>query len=94
MAMAEQQLPLDQEDLRKRAVARLKQRRDFGAHLFVYLVVNAFLVGIWAFIGASFFWPAIPMGLWGVGLVLNAWDVYWRKPVSEEDIRREIERLR
>ena len=46
MAMTDQQLPLDQQDLRKRAVARLRQRRDFGTHLFVYLVVNAFLVGI------------------------------------------------
>jgi 2TM domain len=63
MEMAEQQLPLDREDLRERAVARLKQRRDFGAHLFVYLVVNAFLVRIWAFIG-GFFWPAIP---WACG---------------------------
>jgi hypothetical protein len=94
MEMAEQQLPIEQEDLRTRAVARLNKRRDFGTHLFVYLVFNACLVGIWAFTGASVFWPAIPMGLWGIGLVLHAWDVYWRKPVSEEDIRREIERMR
>jgi hypothetical protein len=24
---------------------------------------------------------------------LNAWDVYWRKPVSEDRIRHEMERM-
>ena len=92
--MTDQLGHLDSQDLRARAVAQLKQRRDFSTHLFVYVVVNAFLIGIWAFTGAGLFWPAFPLFLWGIGLVLNAWDVYWRKPVSEERIRREMERLR
>ena len=91
--MTDQQLPLPGQDLRDRAIARLKQRRDFGAHLFVYLVVNAFLIGIWAFTGTGFFWPAFPLFLWGIGLVINAWDVYWRKPLSEDQIRQEMERI-
>jgi hypothetical protein len=32
------------------------------------------------------------MAAWGIGLVLNAWDVYWRREITEQDIRREIER--
>ena len=84
--MTDQQLPAGGQDLRERAMTRLKQKRDFGAHLFVYLVVNGFLIGIWAFTGSGFFW--------GIGLVLNAWDVYGRKPVSEDRIRREMERMR
>jgi 2TM domain len=91
--MTDQQLPLGGQDLRERAIARLKQRRDFGAHLFVYLVVNVFLIGIWVFTGAGFFWPVFPLFLWGIGLVLNAWDVYGRKPVSEDRIRQEMERM-
>ena len=91
--MTDQQLPLAGQDLRDRAIARLKQRRDFGAHLFVYLVVNAFLIGIWAFTGAGFFWPAFPLFGWGIGLVINAWDVYWRKPLSEDQIRQEMKRM-
>jgi hypothetical protein len=47
--MTDQQLPVAGQDLRDRAIARLKQKRDFGVHLFVYLVVNSFLIGIWAF---------------------------------------------
>ena len=92
--MTDQQLPAGGQDLRERAIARLKQKRDFGAHLFVYLVVNGFLVGIWALTGSGLFWPVFPMFLWGIGLVLNAWDVYGRKPVSEDRIRREMERMR
>jgi hypothetical protein len=91
--MTDQQLPLAGQDLRDRAIARLKQRRDFGAHRCVYLVVNAFLIGIWTFTGAGFFWPAFPLFLWGIGLVINAWDVYWRKPLSEDQIRQEMERI-
>jgi hypothetical protein len=91
--MTEQQLAQGGQDLRDRAVTRLKQKRDFGAHLFIYLLVSAFLVGIWA-TGAGFFWPAFPLFLWGIGLVLHAWDVYWRKPLSEDQIRHEMERMR
>jgi 2TM domain len=92
--MTDQQSPAGGQDLRDRAMARLKQKHDFGTHLFVYLVVNGFLLGIWALTGSGFFWPVFPMFLWGIGLVLNAWDVYGRKPVSEDRIRREMERMR
>jgi hypothetical protein len=30
---------------------------------------------------------------WGVGLVMNAWDVYLRKPITEDELQREIEQL-
>jgi 2TM domain len=43
--MTNQQPPSDGQDLRDRAIRRLKQKRDFSAHLFVYLVVNTFVVG-------------------------------------------------
>jgi 2TM domain-containing protein len=78
---------------RDRAVAQLKKRRDFRGHLLVYVLVNAFLVVIWAITDShGFFWPVFPIGIWGIGVVMNAWDVYWRPQFTEEDIRREIER--
>jgi hypothetical protein len=91
--MTDQQLAQTGQDLRGRAIRRLKQKRDFGAHLFIYLVVNAFVIGIWAVTGSGFFWPVFLLSFWGIGLVLNAWDVYWRKPVSEDQIRREMQRM-
>jgi hypothetical protein len=78
---------------REQAIARLRQKSDFRTHLFVYSVVNGFLVVIWLATGAEFFWPMFPMLAWGVGLVFHAWDVYWRKPISEEQIRNEMEHI-
>ncbi len=81
-------------DLRKEATRRVQKRRDLGAHIVAYVVVNAMIVGIWAITGGGYFWPAWVLLAWGVGLVLNVWDVYFRRPVTQHDIEREMERLR
>ena len=81
-------------DLRERAIKRLKKRRDFHGHVLVYLLVNAFLVVIWAVTSpGGFFWPIFPMVGWGIGVVMNAWDVYFAEDFGEEDIDREMQRL-
>ncbi len=78
---------------RDKAVTQLKKRRDFRGHLLIYVLVNAFLVAIWAITNPhAFFWPLFIIGGWGIGLVMNAWDVYWRKEITEEEIQHEIER--
>jgi hypothetical protein len=78
---------------RDRAVQQLKKRRDFRGHLLIYVLVNAFVVVIWALTGDhGFFWPVFVMGAWGIGVVMNAWDVYWRRDITEADIQREIGR--
>jgi hypothetical protein len=82
------------DELRGQARKRLEKRRDFIAHVVTYVVVNAMLIGIWGISGAGDFWPAWVLLGWGVGLVLNAWDVYFRQPITEADIEREIERAR
>ena len=73
------------EDLRLEARKRLEKRRDFSAHLVTYVVVNAMLIAVWAFTGGGYFWPAWILGFWGIGLVLNAWDVFWRRPVTPSE---------
>jgi hypothetical protein len=78
---------------RDRAAQRLKKRRDFHAHLLVYALVNGFVVAIWAITGSGgFFWPVFLIAAWGIGLVMNAWDVYWRREITEQDIQHEMER--
>jgi len=78
---------------RDRAVRQLKKRRDFYGHILIYVLVNAFLVVIWAVTDAhGFFWPVFPIGGWGIGVLMNAWDVFWRPEISEEDIQREVGR--
>jgi 2TM domain len=86
--------PEDESSLREQARKRLQKRRDFTAHLVTYVVVNSMLIGIWAITGAGYFWPAWVLLGWGVGLVLNAWDVFFRRPITEADIERELHRQR
>ena len=78
---------------REQALLSLKKRRDLQGHLVVFLVVNAALWALWAATGAGYPWPAWVTGLWAIGLVTNAWDVYFRAPITESDVQREIERL-
>lgn len=81
-----------QQALRDRAVKRLKKRRDFYGHLLIYVLVNGFLVIIWALTGQGFFWPGVVLGAWGIGLLANAWEVFGRQ-IDEERIQREMQRL-
>jgi 2TM domain len=87
-------IPDSEQELRKLAVSRLKKKRDFSTHVVVYVIVNAMLVGVWAVTGAGFFWPIFPILGWGIGVGANAWDVYGRKPITEDEVQRETERLR
>jgi uncharacterized membrane protein len=82
------------DEMRERAVHRLREQRDFRVHLTMYLAVNLFLVAIWWFTGAGFFWPVFPIFAWGIGVAANAWEVYGRAEPTEEQIQREIERLK
>ena len=68
----------NEQGLRDQAEESLKKKSEFRAHLFAYVLVNTFLVGIWVATGAGFFWPAFPIGGWGIGLAFHAWDVYRR----------------
>jgi hypothetical protein len=83
-----------EQELREQALQRLKKKRDFKGHVFIYVAVNAMLVVIWALTSSGFFWPIFPILGWGIGVAANAYDVYGRKPISEDAIRREADRLR
>lgn len=83
--------------LRAEALRRLKKRRDFKTHLLTYALVNAVVWVLWLVIAINSHswwpWPIFMTLFWGIGLALNAWDVYVRRPVSEDEVRREIERI-
>jgi hypothetical protein len=86
--------PTAEMSVRDRAIKQLKKRRELAAHALVYFLVNSFLVVIWAVTSSgAFFWPVIPMAGWGIGLVMNAWDVFRGDDFTEDEIRREINRL-
>lgn len=77
---------------RAEAIQRLQKKRGWMSGFVAYVVVNAFLVGIWATTGRGYFWPGWVLGGWGVGMVLSFWDIYVRRPISESDIAEELRR--
>ncbi|SES43016.1 2TM domain-containing protein [Pedococcus cremeus] len=88
--MAQAQMTSDYEQAR----ARLLRKRKFRGDVVAYLVINAFLVGLWAVSGAGSFWPGWVLAIWGVLLLLDGWDAYFRHDVTEDDIQREMHRTR
>jgi fatty acid desaturase len=86
----EVQYPEEYQQARK----RVEQKRKFRADLVAYVVINAFLIGVWAATGMGYFWPAWVLAGWGVMLVLDAWNVFYRRPVTPADIEDELRRGR
>jgi hypothetical protein len=91
--MTDLHTPAEEPGLRERAKVRLRKKAEFRSHLLAYVLVNAFLVTIWAVTGASFFWPVFLIVGWGIGLAFHAWDIY-QGPFTEEQIQREMQRMR
>ena len=85
------------EDLRETARKQIKKRRDFRAHVALYLLVNALVWGLWVILGIangfSFPWPVFVTGGWGIGVLLNAFETFGRPPITEQEVEAEMQRL-
>jgi len=91
---AEDDLP-EEERIRRRVEKRLKERREFRSHLSSYVLVNLFMIFIWAATDAGYFWPIWVIGPWGIGLAFHAVN-YWNEHGggrfrAERTLIREIE---
>jgi len=88
----------EQDPIRRQALGQLRKRRDFYNHLLAYGVCNLMFVLIWAAMGRwqfhNFFWPIFLIAGWGMGLIFHAVDVFSRQQPTEQQIQREINRLR
>ena len=71
---------------------RLEKQRKFGGDVVAYTVINAFLIVVWAVTGFGYFWPGWVLGGWGVLLVLDGWNAFYRRPVTEADVEEELRR--
>lgn len=82
-------------DVRQQAIKRLEAKRDFLAHVAIYIGVSVLLVAIWAWSGTNeFFWPAIPILAWGIfGIIPNWWTAYKQSGIPEDKIQAEIEKI-
>ena len=85
-------MTMNDAELREQALARLQKKREFKAHVFAYVLVNTFVVAIWAVTGSGFFWPIFPILGWGIGLFFHGWDVY-QGPLTEQRIQEEMHRI-
>ena len=91
------------DELREEAIASLKRKRKFGEDVIAYLSVNGVLWLIWALTGHStgggLPWPAWVSLVWGFFLAVDAWRTFgrWprslRRPITEEEIEREVRRI-
>jgi hypothetical protein len=95
--MATTNNPLDPA-LFEQAKKSLKKKRDAKEFLIVTIAVNAILVGIWWFTTPTgYFWPMWVIFGMGIGVMfayLDAYTVLGAKPISDDDIRAEAEKIR
>ena len=80
-------------DLRNEAYRRLKTRRDFMPHALAFVLTNALVWTVWALTGTDFPWPLFVTFGWGIGVAAHAWDAFFRRPITDADLERELARM-
>ena len=70
----------------------LQGQRKFRSDVAAYLVINAALVVVWLVTGAGYFWPGWIIAPWGLLIVLDLWETYLRKPLTDSDIDERLRR--
>ncbi len=86
----------EEEELHTEAVKRIKRKRDFAGHVVLYVIINAGLWIVWAIDGANTddLWPAWVTGIWFAILLLDAYKVYKERPISAQQVQKEIRRIK
>lgn len=86
--------PMDaDQQLRRRAIARIRGRQYFVVQIVVYLLINVVLVAAWWRSGHGFPWPLFVTVFWGIGLFWQGSRLFGRE-ASEDRIQEEMHRLR
>lgn len=99
MVQDNQQLPsppLD-EEVRAKAEKRVRQKVELLSHIGTYLVINGFLVVVWALSGAGYPWFLWVMAGWGIGLVFHIIGYFTGKrgeATRDRMIQKEIGRIK
>ena len=81
------------DEQREAAIKRIKSKREFWTHLATYVIVNTALVVIWALSSdGGYFWPIWSIFGWGIGIAFHAYNTFFEKPITEDQIQREIDK--
>ena len=84
------------EELRRAAVKRIKDKRNAISTVGIFAIVSILLTAIWALSGGGYFWPAWAMFGMGVAALFILWGTFGpqsRHP-SEQEITDEMRRMR
>ena len=79
-------------DARHAAVQRLQQRRGFMNYVIGAIVVSILMVIIWFLTRGGYFWPGWVMAGFAVGLVFYWIRLATNKPITEDEIQREMQK--
>jgi hypothetical protein len=76
---------------REAARKRVEKSHEARGDVVAYVVINLFLIGTLGRDRVRLLLAPdeVPAG-WGVLLLLNAWNVYHRRPITEEEIAKEL----
>jgi len=88
----------EKDSLREFAQKQLKKKRDFRTYMWVYAAVVALTSGVWFITTPTApYWPVWVIFGMGIAAIFAGLDAYGRlapKPITEEQIDAEVERLR
>lgn len=87
----------DGDDLRTFARKRIKAKREFWNLVFIFVIITVIVNTVWLYTGPNdYYWPMWPMLGFGIATLFTALGAYGPggRPISEEQIDREIRRLR
>lgn len=85
--------PTTEELIRRRVEKKLHARRDLAQHLAVYVMVNSVFWLMYLSSGTfGFPWPIFITGFWGIGLVSQSVEFYYKHGRGAEKREAEIER--
>jgi hypothetical protein len=70
-AVSPPSIPPQQPSLQEMAEKRVKSRIELLEHIGIYIVINGFLVVVWALSGAGYPWFLWVMAAWGLGLAFH-----------------------
>lgn len=83
--------PTPEELIRRRIQKKLKARSELFQHLTVYLAVNGMLWMIWAFARGGFPWPIFVSAPWGIGILSQYIDYYYKHGRGADQGEAEVE---
>lgn len=83
-----------QEELREKAVKRIRAKRNFWRLVILFVVIWVMLIGIWALTGRGYFWPAWAILGMGIALAFTAWGTFGRADdVSQAQVDAEMRKM-